>query len=440
MTLQTNSQSKQYPVVALVGRANVGKSTLFNRLIEARKAVTAPMPGTTRDVNYGYCDWRGSRFIVADTGGYITKPETDIEKSIQKQAETTLKKADAVAFVVDAQTGFTPLDFEYLKKLRTFKVKKLLFVANKADSLAIIRNLHDPEWLRAGLGAPLPVSAASGLGIGDFLDHLAELLPDAEREDFDELKIAIIGRTNAGKSSLINKILGEERVIVSPQEHTIIYNDIPIRLIDTVGVRRKSKVEPGVEREGVQRSIDTIKRADIVLFIVDGTVTPTRQESRLVRLAEDAGSGIIMIVNKWDLIEEKDPTSTLVYERYFKEFFSFISWAPVLFVSALTGQRVTKVIDAALKVQKERERVISSNSLQIFLKKAIAKQKPVWVRGRKKPVILGFIQVKAKPPTFALQVKDSTSIQYAYLRYLENRLRERFGFEGTPVRIHTEQV
>lgn len=440
-------QSHNYPLVALVGRANVGKSTLFNRLVEMRKAVTAAVPGTTRDINIGYCDWRATRFMLADTGGYVPKPATELEKSVRRQAENVLKRADAVIFLTDAQAGFTPLDMEFLKVLRKAAKKNVVFVANKADSLTAVRSLHDPEWMRAGLGAPFPVSAASGLGVGDLLDQITPLVQHREQVDRDELKIAIIGRTNAGKSSLLNKILGEERVIVSAEEHTtrepqdtpITYDSVPIKLIDTVGIRRKSRVEPGIEREGVMRSIETIQRADVVLFVLDGTQTPSRQESRLARMAEDAGSGIVFVINKWDLVEEKDPNSTVTFERYFKDFFSFVAFAPCIFISALSGQRVGKVIDLALAVQQQRMRTLSQKELDTFLKKALTKQKPAWIRGRKKPVVTGFSQTGTKPPTFGFIVNDRTTIQYAYLRYLENRLREQFGFVGTPIRIHTEQ-
>ncbi len=440
-----------YPLVALVGRVNVGKSTLFNRLIEQQKAVTAPVPGTTRDINYGFCDWRGIRFVVADTGGFVERPESEIEKKVFEQVIAILKKAHIILFVADAKVGLNPEDVAFLKLVRKKTRAPIMFVANKADKASDIRQTSEKEWLKTGLGAPLPVSAASGLGVGDLLDVLIERLPNKiDRPDAageSEIRIAIIGRPNVGKSSLLNKILGEERVIVSPIAHTtrepqdmvITYQGRRIRIIDTVGIRKKSKVASQIEREGVIRSIANIKKADVVLLVEEAIVTAAKQERRLASLAEEAGVGIMILVNKWDLVEGKGPKSVNAFTEYFRKYFSFISWAPVLYISALSGQRVHKVLDAALSVQEARERTIDPSELEVFLKKAITKQKPSWLRGHKRPTIYGFEQRSSCPPTFALLVKDRSSISYAYLRYLENRLREQYDFAGAPVRIHTEE-
>lgn len=447
----TEKELSKYPVVALVGRVNVGKSTLFNRLIEEKKALESPLPGTTRDVNYGLCDWRGERIVVVDTGGFVEKPKTEIEKQVYVQAEKAIKRAGAVLFLLDVKSGLNPDDKKYLAFVRKKTKSPILLVANKADRLTLIQDTYAKEWLSLGAGRPIPVSAASGLGVGDLLDILLEHFPsnkDRETSDDQPIKIAIVGRTNVGKSSIINKILGEDRVIVSetphttrePQDTAVTIEGHSYILVDTVGIRKKTKVKSTIEREGVARSIKSIERADIVVLVLDSTVSPAKQESRLAQIAVENGRGIIIVANKWDLVEEKQSKSILAYESHFKSYFAFIPWAPILFVSALTGQRTSKVLDLARAVQKEREREIPQEELTIFLNKAMAKQKPIWILGKKKPVVYGIRQETIKPPTFALAVKESPSIQYAYLRYLENRLRESYGFMGTPVRIFTEQI
>lgn len=451
--MQTISKKEldKYPIVALVGRVNVGKSTLFNLLIGEKKALTAPIPGTTRDINYGFSEWRGKKFIVADSGGFVAKPKTEIEKKVARQMEGVLKKANVVLFVVDIKEGMNPDDVVFLKLIRKLTKSKILLVANKADSAKLGQEVYSKEWLKLGLGVPLPSSATSGSGTGDMLDELVKVLPKIEEDDIDgkaPIRVAIIGRTNVGKSSILNQILGEDRVIVSDMEHTtrepqdmlIQYGDQPIILVDTVGIRKKTRVKMGIEREGVMRSIRNIKKADIVLLVIESHLTPSKQELRLARLADEAGAGIGIIVNKWDLIEEKQPKSILAFEDYFRDFFAFIAWAPLMFISALTGKRISKVLDLVMTINENHNREIAKEDAEVFIKKAIAKLKPQWRLGYKKPVIYGFEQEKTAPPTFALRVKDPMAIDYSYLRYLENRLRELYNFEGTPVRIHTEEV
>ncbi|MDO8571207.1 MAG: ribosome biogenesis GTPase Der [bacterium] len=451
MSTPLSKELSQFPVVVLVGRVNVGKSTLFNRLIEQQKAVTAAVPGTTRDINYGLCDWRGKRFLVVDTGGFAGgNPKGEIEKKVYDQVKNMIKRTHLTLFIVDGKHEVNPEDREFLKIVRTLTKSPVMLVANKTDKSSEIRLLPEKGWLKLGLGEPYPISAASGLGVGDLLDTLHEKLaleterPDQEKET---VKIAIIGRTNVGKSSLLNKILGEERVIVSPTPHTtrepqdmvLEYEGRQLVLIDTVGMRKKSKVKSRIDREGLSRSIKSIEKADVVILVLESTMTPSQQESRLVQIAKEVGAGVLLLVNKWDLVEGKDTKSVSAFESYFRNVFSFIQWAPIMFVSAESGKRVSKILDAVMSIQKNRENTINQDELDVFIKKALTKQKPNWLMGKKKPVVHGFSQVGTAPPTFALTVNNRTSLSYPYLRYLENRLRENFSLEGTPIRIHTEE-
>ncbi|MBI2483727.1 ribosome biogenesis GTPase Der [Candidatus Uhrbacteria bacterium] len=438
------------PFVSLVGRVNVGKSSLFNRLLGEKKALASPVPGTTRDVNYGVCYWRDCQMLLADTGGLMLNPETEIDKAIQQHAGSAVQRSALVLFLVDLESGMHPDDKRYVRLLRKMTKSPILLVGNKADSLSNRFDLFGKEWYSLGLDAPHAVSAQSGMGSGDLLDVICEMLPKvtpSEGTIHEPIKVAVIGRTNVGKSSIVNRILGEERVIVSASAHTtrephdtlIQYTDTPLMLIDTVGIRRKSAVSSHIEREGVKRSIKNIRKADIVLLVVESTVTPSKQEKRLASIAVEAGSGILIIANKWDQIQGKTSKSILAYEHLFRDYFAFIDWAPIMFLSALTGQRVHTVLDRVMALQEQRVRVIEQTALDDFIAKARKRQPPQWIRGQKKPVIYGMEQADSCPPTFRLQVKERFSIQTNYIRYLERRLREVFGFIGTPIRIVTTQ-
>ncbi|MEK7122887.1 MAG: GTPase, partial [Patescibacteria group bacterium] len=327
----------------------------------------------------------------------------------------------------------------------------IMLVVNKADQRIITEQMDWSEWSALGLGEPQYISSISGRGTGDLLDVLVPLFPkekiqQTEMPSEQELRVAIVGRTNVGKSSILNRLIGEERVIVSPQPHTtrepqdtlLIADDLTLRIIDTVGMRKKTRVTSKIDKEGLLRSISTIERADIVILVLESTVTPSKQESRLVGIAKERGAGLMIVVNKWDLVEEKTTKTPKAYEDFFRQYFKGALWAPALFISALTGQRVARLVDAIRLCSKNRARQIIQEELDIFLARTIAHQKPAWQRGKKKPVIKGFRQTAANPPTFALLVNDRQSISFAYLRYLENRLREVYDFTGTPIRIHTE--
>ncbi len=447
------SLSKEFeslPKVALVGRTNVGKSTLFNRLIGERKAVVAPVPGTTRDSNFGICVWRGRQIVAIDTGGYDPNPQSEIDTQTQKQLARIVKEADLILFTIDGRDGITIDDIQFLKNLRKATKRPIVAVGNKIDKMSQLQGLYDQQFLRLGLGSPIPVSAASGLGVGDLLDVVLGYFQEEEGQEPSEqepIKIAIIGRTNVGKSSLVNGMLGEERVIVSaiphttrePQDTHIEYKGVPLVIVDTVGMRKKGKVHSTIDREGLVRSIKSIKKADIVLLILDAGVTATTQERKLLQIAIDSGAGIMLIVNKWDLVEDKNPTTIQTYERYFRDKFSFVPWAPILFVSALMEQRVSKILDMILAIQSERSKQLEQKDCTVFIKQMITRQPPQILRNKKKPVIFGFKQAGVRPPRFCLSVNEPDSFSYAYLRFLENRLRELFGFAGTALVIYTEQ-
>lgn len=449
MPVRTIKKENAYPLVALVGRVNVGKSTLFNRLIEQKKAVVSDVAGTTRDVNYGLCTWRDFTFQVADSGGFVPKPSDEIEKKVYDHALALLKKADIILFITDGKDGIHPDDRAYIKVVRKITKAPMWLVVNKIDKTAQHRTISEQKWENLGLGTPHSISASSGRGLGDLLDAAQPILRRAAGplSTKPPIRVAIIGRTNVGKSSLLNAILEEDRVIASPIAHTtrepqdmlIIYNDQPILLIDTVGIRKKNKVAGGVESDGVKRSIDNIEKADVVLLVLDASVTASKQESRLADIAITSGAGVIFVVNKWDLVEEKTVKSSNAYTAYFKKFFAFVNWAPNIFVSALTKQRVKKILDIIVDVQQEREKTIPQEELTVFLKKAMTRQPPIWQMGRKKPKIFGIKQRPQNPPTFILTVNSRAAIRYEYLRYLENRLREQYGFVGTPVNVVTEE-
>lgn len=452
-----SEEFETFPVVVLVGRANVGKSTLFNTILEQKKAVTSRMPGTTRDVNYGLCQWRGVPFLMVDTGGYVppeharSERASDVDAKVAEHARRMIQAADVVLFLTDRREGFNPDDRRYARDVRKLTHAPVVLVVNKADQKTVAENMEWNEWSALGIGASQYISAVSGRGTGDLLDAIVPLFPEKKikhpmAQAEQEIRVAIVGRTNVGKSSIFNRLIGEERMIVSPQPHTtrepqdtlVVADDLTLRVIDTVGMRKKSRVISRIDREGLTRSIAAIERADIVILVLESTVTPSKQESRLVGIAKERGAALIIVVNKWDLVEEKTTKTPKAYEDFFRQYFKGALWAPVIFISALTGQRITRIVDMVRLCVDNRNRNIPQEDLDAFLARAIAHQKPVWQRGKKKPVIHGFRQTASRPPTFALSVNDRQSITFAYLRYLENRFREMYDFIGTPIRIHTE--
>jgi len=446
------------PVVALVGRPNVGKSTLFNRLAGERLAVVDDVPGTTRDRLVAEADWNGVDFLVVDTGGIdptqnasgkqpLSIGSADFIEQIRYQAEMAIEDADVVLFVTDAAAGVTPADQEVAQILRRYQrnengswMPPVLLVVNKADSAA--RRDLAYAFYELGMGEPYPISAQHGTGTGDLLDEVVALFPRAEEgEEEETVKIAIVGKPNAGKSSLLNRLLGVERAIVSPIPGTtrdavdtpLVFNDIPVTLIDTAGIRKRGKIEPGVEKYSVLRSFSAIERADVVLLVIDATSGITAQDTHIAGFILDAWKSAVLVVNKWDAIE-KDTYTMEEYTQHIRRELNFMDFVPAVFISAKTGQRVDQVMPLALQVQEERLVRISTSQLNQVLEKAEASHPAPSQGGRQLKIYYG-TQVRSEPPTFLLYVNDPKLGHFSYIRYLENRLREAYPFIGTPVRI-----
>jgi GTP-binding protein len=444
------------PIVALVGRPNVGKSTLFNRLVGERKAVTSDIPGTTRDRILADSDWRGVAFTVVDTGGIevyepsqsrnispLAEGSAEFVPQIRAQALIAVEEADVVVMLVDAEQGVTAADEEIAEILRKTS-KPILVAANKADNEK--RRTDAVEFYALGVGEEVyPISAIHGTGTGDLLDGIVDALTHAPQEDLDaedeSLKIAIVGRPNVGKSSLLNRLLGEERAIVSPIAGTtrdavdthMTWEGMPITLIDTAGIRRRGSIEPGIEQFSVIRAFKALERADVALLLIDGEEGVTAQDTHIAGMIKDANRSVVIIVNKWDIVE-KDNDTMNAYTKTVQERFDFIAYAPILFVSAKTGQRIHTVIPTAARVQEERLIRVPTNELNTLIREAMLKHAPPSRTGRKLKVYYG-TQVRVDPPTFLFHVNDTELVHFSYERYLENQLREKYGFLGTPIRL-----
>jgi GTPase len=448
------------PVVALVGRPNVGKSTLFNRLAGERLAVVDEVPGTTRDRLMAEADWTGHVFDIVDTGGIdptqialgsgkepLSVGSSDFIKEIRYQAEIAIREADAVLFITDADSGVTPADREVAEILRRNQQKRegqawppILLVVNKADN-ETKRNLA-VQFYELGLGEPYPISAQHGIGTGDLLDALvAVFVTKGEEAEDESVKIAIVGKPNAGKSSLLNKMVGEERAIVSPIPGTtrdavdtqIVYEGIPVTLIDTAGIRRRGKIEPGVEKYSVLRSLRAIERADVGILVTDATSGLTSQDAHIAGFILDSWKSAVVVVNKWDAIE-KDTHTMEQYTQHVRQTLNFMDYTPVLFISAKTGQRVDQVLPMALRVQEERLVRLSTSQLNQIMQNAQHDHPAPSHAGRQLKIYYG-TQVRSDPPTFLLYVNDPKLGHFSYLRYLENCIRRDYGYLGTPIRI-----
>ncbi len=448
------------PVVALVGRPNVGKSTLFNRLAEERLAVVDDIPGTTRDRLVAEADWSGFTFDVVDTGGIdpsqmgggpkgepLSVGSAEFIREIRLQAEIAIREADAVLFITDAESGVTPADREVAQILRKHQHiingedhPPVFLVVNKADSQ--VRRMQAMQFFELGIGEPYPISALHGTGTGDLLDALVASFKgtDWEEED-DSVKVAIVGKPNVGKSSLLNRLVGGERAIVSPISGTtrdaidtrLIYDEIPLTLIDTAGIRRRGRIEPGVEKYSVIRALRAIERSDVSLLVVDATTGLTAQDAHIAGFILDAWKSAIVIVNKWDAIP-KDTYTMDNYVHHVRQELNFMNYVPVIFISALTGKRVDQVLPLALSVQEERLVHISTSELNQILRKAQAIHAAPSKAGKQLKIYYG-TQVRSDPPTFLLYVNDPKLAHFTYMRYLENRIREVYNFLGTPIRI-----
>lgn len=445
------------PVVALVGRPNVGKSTLFNRLCGEMAAIVDDTPGTTRDRIFGEGEWAGVVFDVVDTGGIdpsanssknpLSVGSADFIEEIRSQALIAIGEADIVVFLVDAISGVTPADIEVAQILRRSQkiVNKvatppIFLVVNKADSAKQRSTIN--EFYELGLGDPYPISAIHGTGTGDLLDALVSAFPEIEPEKDDEsVKIAIVGRPNVGKSSLLNRLAGEERVIVSPIAGTtrdaidtrFDYEGIPVTLIDTAGIRRRGKVDPGVEKFSVVRSMRAIERCDVAILMIDAVEGIAAQEAHIAGYVKEEWKSCIVVVNKWDAVE-KDSFTMQEFTEKIRGQLNFVDYVPILFISAKTGQRVDQVLPLALRVQEERLAHVGTGPLNRILQKAQDTHVPTSKTGTSIKLYYG-TQVRTDPPTFMIYCNNPKLAHFTYMRFLENQIREEFPFTGTPIRI-----
>jgi GTPase len=444
------------PLVALVGRPNVGKSTLFNRLVGERLSIIDDVPGTTRDRIYAECTWNGRVFGVVDTGGIdpthggrtaLSVGSAEFIQEIKAQALIAVQEADAVLFLTDGQDGVTEPDREVAETLRRYQTRlangmlkpPILLVVNKCETPG--RRAGASEFYELGLGDPIPVSALHGTDVGDLLDALVAGLPEGHDEEDDSIKIAIVGKPNSGKSSLLNRLVGKERSIVSPTAGTtrdavdtrMEAGGLSITLIDTAGIRRRGRIESGVEHYSVLRSFKAIERADVVLLLIDANAGISAQDAHIAGFILDASKSCVLLVNKWDIIEA-GPDSMDQYAAKIRSELKFMPYAPLLFISAKTGLRIDQVLPLALRVQEERLVRLPTSKVNRILIEAQDRQAPPARAGRQLKVFYG-TQVRSEPPTFLIYVNDPSLMHFSYRRFLENRLREEYGFLGTPIRI-----
>ena len=448
------------PVVAIVGRPNVGKSTLFNRLVGERVAIVEDMPGTTRDRVYGTSDWNGRTFTVVDTGGLELDPGSQIEERVQDQARVAVEEADLILFVVDAAAGLAPLDHEVADRLRRADAPAIL-VVNKADNPR--REAEAAEFYALGFDPTISISAQHGRNTGDLADMIVEHLPppseaeaaasappeDLTEEELAELaetelgppRIAIVGRPNTGKSTFVNRVLGRDRMIVSPVPGTtrdpidtqIELDGQPLILVDTAGIRRRGSIDRGVERYSVLRSMKAIDSADVAIVMTDATEGYTAQDAHVVGYVLEAHKGIVLVINKWDAVEKDENTADQWLKRLRRDA-PYLAWADIVFASALTGQRAERILREALRVAEERYRRIPTGELNRLVTDAVRAHPPSHVRNRL-PKIFYATQVGVAPPTFVIFVNDPSIIHFSYKRYLENRIRDEYKFLGTPIRL-----
>ncbi|SDP69988.1 ribosome biogenesis GTPase Der [Selenomonas ruminantium] len=429
------------PIVAIVGRPNVGKSTLFNQIGKKRVSIVDDMPGVTRDRIYLDAEWLNHEFTMIDTGGIEFDESNHILKSMRSQAEIAMEEADVILFLVDGRAGLTTSDEEVAKILRNTK-KPVILGVNKIDSPQLEMNIY--EFYNLGLGDPIPLSATNVMNLGDLLDAIVAAFPEEvlEEKDEDEISIAVIGRPNVGKSSLVNQLLGEERVIVSDVAGTtrdaidthFVKDDMKFMLIDTAGMRRRGKIDEPVERYSVMRSLRAIDRADVVLMVINAFEGITEQDKKIAGYAHESGKGVVIVVNKWDIFPDKDDKSTLRFTEDLREEIGFLQYAPVLYASALTGQRVGRVTELVKYVAEQQSMRIKTSVLNELIRDAVSINPPPMHRGRRLKILF-MTQADIKPPKFIIFVNDPELMHFSYLRFIENRLREMYGFEGTPIRL-----
>ena len=429
------------PIVAIVGRPNVGKSTLFNQIGKRRLSIVDDMPGVTRDRIYMDAVWLDHEFTLIDTGGIEILSKDKILTDIRAQADIAMDEADVIIFVVDGRAGITSSDEEIAKILRGAD-KPVVVAVNKIDSIQLDVNTY--EFYNLGLGTPIGLSASNALNLGDLLDAVTEHFPKVEKDvhEDDEIRIAVIGRPNVGKSSLVNALLGEERVIVSDIPGTtrdaidthFFVDGTKFTLIDTAGMRRKSKIDAPVERYSVMRSLRAIDRADVVLMLIEAPVGITEQDKKIAGYAHDSGKGCVIVVNKWDIFPNKHDKSTNRFTDELRAELGFLQYAPVLYASALTGQRVNRVTELVKFVAEQQSMRIQTSALNELIRDAVAVNPPPTKKG-KQLKILFVTQADICPPRFIIFVNNPELMHFSYLRFIENRLRESYGFEGTPLKF-----
>ncbi|UCE98486.1 MAG: ribosome biogenesis GTPase Der [Dehalococcoidia bacterium] len=425
-------------MVAIIGRQNVGKSTLLNRLAGKRLAIVADLPGTTRDRIITDINWHGSEFTLVDTGGFEFRPQSDLTQAVNEQVQTAIIDADIIIFLVDTKEGITATDIEIADLLRTSQ-KPLLLVANKADNDRLENEVV--EFFTLGIGDPLPISAYHGQGTNELLDNIVQLLPASEPiiPEAEIMKLAIIGRPNVGKSMLVNTLTASKRVIVShlpgtTRDATDTRLDLDgqnMLLIDTAGIRRRGRIDAGVERFSVLRALKAINRSDITLLMLDATELVTAQDLHIAGYIQQANKGVILLVNKWDIAKGLTKEEC---RRYIRIKFRFLVYAPLFFISAKLGQGIDKVIKQALKVYKERSKRIQTAEVNSVIQKAISTHNPPQKAGKRLKLFYAS-QIDVNPPNFVFFVNDTRLVHFSFRRFLENKLRQSFGFEGTPIRL-----
>ena len=429
------------PIVAIVGRPNVGKSTLFNALAGERISIVKDTPGITRDRIYAEVNWLDKTFTLIDTGGIEPESKDVILSQMREQAQIAIDTADVIIFIVDVRQGLQDADSKVADMLRRSR-KSVILAVNKVDSIAKYQN-DVYEFYNLGIGEPHAISASNMMGLGDMLDEVIAQFPDGEKsEEEDETpKIAIIGKPNVGKSSLLNKLIGEKRVIVSDIAGTtrdavdtpVTHNGKDYIFIDTAGLRRKKNVKQELEKYMVVRTVSAIERSDIVILLIDAVEGVTEQEAKIAGIAHESGRGVIIAVNKWDAIEKDDKT-IYKYEKKIRDTLSFMPYAEIIFISALSGQRVGKLYDLIDAVIENHAMRIATGVLNEIMSEAVALQQPPSDKGKRLKLFY-MTQVSVKPPTFVIFVNDKNLMHFSYTRYLENRIREAFGFKGTPLRF-----
>ena len=429
------------PIVAIVGRPNVGKSTLFNQIGKKRVSIVDDFPGVTRDRIYLDAEWLNHQFTMIDTGGIELDSADQLLSSMRQQAQIAMEEADVIVFVVDGRAGLTSDDEEAGMLLRSAN-KPVILAVNKTDSPQQEMNIY--EFYNLGLGDPLGISASNALGLGDLLDAIVAAFPREAEEDkeADEISIAVIGRPNVGKSSIVNALIGEERVIVSNIPGTtrdaidthFVADGMKFMLIDTAGMRRKGKIDEAIERYSVMRSLRAVDRADVVLMVINAEEGITEQDKKIAGYAHESGKGVVIVVNKWDVFPDKDDKSTLRFTEDLRDELGFLQYAPVLYTSALTHQRISRITALVKYVADQQSMRIQTSVLNELIRDAVSVNPPPAHRGKKLKIYF-MTQADIQPPKFIIFVNDPELMHFSYLRFIENKLRDSFGFEGTPLKL-----